>query len=263
MKSFLSLTIFALQAWAPAAFASTGRAPAPLAVSVDQTIDEIVSIFENETPDLQYDYIDALGDGRGYTAGRAGFTTATGDLLEVVRRYEASGTGTPSAKSFTSLLPILEKRALDESGDLTGLGALPALWKTASLEPEFRAAQDTVAADFYRTPAAAVCKKLGFTSPLSLLIIYDTIVQHGDGSDDDALPALLKRTPPSSDEETFMRAFLKVRRADLLNPANSATAREWRESVDRVDALTRLIDQDHWDLALPLRLKVWGRTYAL
>src|ERR671927_1439694 len=48
---------------------------------------QITSTFENSTLELQYDYVENVGDGRGVTAGRAGFTSATGDLLLVVRRY--------------------------------------------------------------------------------------------------------------------------------------------------------------------------------
>src|SRR5579862_8416717 len=42
--------------------------------------DQIISVFENDTIELQYGYTEELDDGRGLTAGRAGFTTATGDL---------------------------------------------------------------------------------------------------------------------------------------------------------------------------------------
>src|SRR5687767_7600966 len=48
---------------------------------------QITSTFENATVKLQYDYAENIGDGRGITAGRAGFTSATGDLLLLVRRY--------------------------------------------------------------------------------------------------------------------------------------------------------------------------------
>ena len=48
---------------------------------------QITSTFENSTTELQYDYAENIGDGRGITAGRAGFTSATSDLLLLVRRY--------------------------------------------------------------------------------------------------------------------------------------------------------------------------------
>ena len=39
--------------------------------------DQIISVFENNDPVINYDFIGNINDGRGYTAGRAGFTTAT------------------------------------------------------------------------------------------------------------------------------------------------------------------------------------------
>ena len=44
-------------------------------------------VFENEDTTLKYGYIQNLDDGRGFTAGRAGFTSANGDLLHVIKTY--------------------------------------------------------------------------------------------------------------------------------------------------------------------------------
>ncbi len=49
--------------------------------------EQLTSIFENGKTEIQYGYVEALDDGRGF--GRAGFTTATGDALEVVRSIHA------------------------------------------------------------------------------------------------------------------------------------------------------------------------------
>src|SRR4051794_38398220 len=59
----------------------------PLTAAQHHRADQLVSTFENSTPVIQYGYIENIHDGRGYTAGRAGFTTATGDFLDVVERY--------------------------------------------------------------------------------------------------------------------------------------------------------------------------------
>lgn len=58
-----------------------------LATAEKRRDEQLTSLFENSTPDLQYGYIQNLHDGRGLTAGRAGFCTGTGDFYEVVRRY--------------------------------------------------------------------------------------------------------------------------------------------------------------------------------
>ena len=46
--------------------------------------EQIISSFENSTTEIQYAYAEDIGDGRGITAGRAGFTSRTHDLLQVV-----------------------------------------------------------------------------------------------------------------------------------------------------------------------------------
>lgn len=230
---------------------------------VESKVDSIVSIFENATPELQYDYIEALGDGRGYTAGRSGFTTGTGDLLNVVRRYQSKAPATAVWPLFSRLIPILDSRAQSHSNSTKGLESLPHLWTKSADDQKFLEAQDEISDELYRLPAREYCVQLGFSSPLVFLIIYDSIIQHGNGHDDDSLEALLQRTPSSTDEKTFASSFLTVRRADLMNPANHETTDEWRESVGRVDALQKLVDQGKWDLASPLKLEVWKRIYAL
>jgi chitosanase len=49
--------------------------------------EQIISSFENSTTVIQYGYAENLHDGRGITAGRAGFTSGTDDLLAVVQLY--------------------------------------------------------------------------------------------------------------------------------------------------------------------------------
>ena len=50
---------------------------------------ELVSSAENSSLDwrAQYRYIQDIHDGRGYTAGIIGFTSGTGDMLDVVKLY--------------------------------------------------------------------------------------------------------------------------------------------------------------------------------
>jgi chitosanase len=246
MTNFLILSAVALSSFAFAA--RTVDTP------LEQKVDQIVSIFENETPEIQYDYIEALPDGRGYTAGRAGFTTATGDLLEVVEDYKGT--------LFDPLLPRLRELSASKSGSLVGLETLPDIWKAASEDSEFLRVQDEVTETAYKEPARDWCRKLALQSPLSYLIIYDSIIQHGNGTDGDSLGALIAKTHARSEHE-FINQFLAARRADLLNPTDPETQDEWRESVGRVDALQQLVNENNWQLSAPLRVHVWGRDWAI
>ncbi len=107
--------------------------------------EQYTSIFENDTIELQYAYVEPLDDGRGYTSGRAGFTTATGDALEVVQKYTAQKANNPLAK----YLPELKRLAKAESGSIKNLGGYVDAWKLAAKDPLFRQVQDEVSDQLY------------------------------------------------------------------------------------------------------------------
>ena len=229
--------------------------------------DQIISVFENATPVIQYDYIENIHDGRGYTAGRAGFTTATCDLLEVVNRYTAKF---PS-NNLVSFIPRLQVLCNTNDSSVTGLSALPQAWATASKDAVFKQIQDDVVNDFYFNPALKYAQKIGAKYQLTLLNIYDACIQHGDGTDADGLAAMLERTrvavggnPANGvDEVKWLDAFMTVRKNTLLNPANKESAEAWKESVYRVDALRKVYDEQNFTMKSPFKLIVWGTTFVL
>jgi Glycosyl hydrolase family 46/Right handed beta helix region len=219
--------------------------------------EQLTSIFENDTTELQYAYVQALGDGRGYTAGRAGFTTATHDLLDVVERYTAQVPG-------NELAPFLPRlRQLDRLGSsaTTGLSGFPRAWQDSAADPIFRAVQDEVVDETYYWPAVAHWNELGLHTALSLAAIYDAEIQHGDGDDPDGVPALLTRTaawlggtPATTGvtESAWLNQFLVVRRNDLAHSYNVATRAQWAQSVGRVDVFKDIVAAGNYDLAGPI-----------
>lgn len=227
-------------------------------VTADQKrrAEQLTSIFENDTIVVQYGYVEALGDGRGYTAGRAGFTTGTGDLLDVVQRYTDAIPGNVLAR----YLPRLRKLAQTESGSISGLGGFVAAWQKAALDPVFRDVQDRVVDDTYYQPAVAHWHALGLQTALSFAVLYDSIIQHGDGDDPDGLPALIQRTNtqlggnPSTgvDEHLWLTTFLQVRRDDLANAFDPDTRVEWAGSVARCDVLHDIADAGNYNLDGPI-----------
>lgn len=63
------------------------KKPSIASGTLRDTAFSLVSSAENSTLDYRstYSYIEDIGDGRGYTCGIIGFTSATGDLLSVVK----------------------------------------------------------------------------------------------------------------------------------------------------------------------------------
>ncbi|CAG2119037.1 unnamed protein product, partial [Medioppia subpectinata] len=201
--------------------------------------------------ELQYAYCENIDDGRGYTSGRAGFCTGTGDAVIVVRKYTAKKPNNPLAK----YLKEMERLAKEESDDTSKLGGYVNAWKEAAKDSVFRKIQDEVSDDLYYKPAMALAKKYGVKTPLAECALYDCIIQHGDGDDGDSINAILKKTGHvSGDEKEWLKKFLKNRRADLWDPEDPDTRDEWRQSVDRVDAMTTILKDDNMDLDGPIKI---------
>jgi chitosanase len=220
--------------------------------------DELISLFENDTPAIQYCYIEDIHDGRGYTAGRAGFTTATSDLLEVVERYTRAVPDNPLAP----FLPRL--REVNGSDDISGLEGLTDAWKEACADPRFRGEQDAVVDDEYYLPALKKARGVGLRLPLSIAQLYDAEIQMGGGDDPDGTPAMIKETTRKAHgtprrhqvaEKTWLKTFLAVRRRHLRHAADPATREAWRDSVYRVDVFDYLVKKGQWKLKTPLRIK--------
>jgi chitosanase len=229
--------------------------------------DQIISVFENDTPDIQYGYAEDLNDGRGITAGRAGFTSATGDMLRVVERYTQRVPDNPLAQ----YLPRLRELAEKESGSVEGLEGLEAGWEAAADDPIFLAVQDEVVDEEYYLPAVEHAEELELSFPLSLLNLYDTCIQHGDGDDPDGLPAIIDAATEQVSgavaegiaEERWLQAFMEIRRAVLLHPHDEETRDEWAESVGRADALIAIFESGNVMLRPPIVINPFGTEFTI
>lgn len=246
-----------------------GGGPSTVEFTEEQRVlaDQIISVFENNTPEIDYGYAENLDDGRGITAGRAGFTSATGDMLTVVERYTERVPGNPLA----GYLPRLRELAAEESGAVDGLEGLESAWLAAADDPIFREVQDEVVDDEYYWPAVDHAGELGLSFPLSLLNLYDTCIQHGDGDDPDGLPAIISRTTAQAggtpadgiDENDWLWAFMEIRRSVLLDPYDPDTREAWAESVGRADALIDVFESGNVMLIPPITINPFGTAFTL
>ena len=224
-------------------------------------------MFENSTTEIQYAYAEDLGDGRGITSGRAGFTTATCDALEVVERY----TEAEPDNGLAGFLPELDRLCAEGSDDTSGLSAdeYLAAWAEAAEDPAFRAVQDEVVDEEYFLPAMAVADDLGLGTALARAQLYDAGIQHGIGEDPDGLPALVERTtaavgpPDEAGEEAWLDEFLRQRIATLEDPTDPATAEAWGESVSRVECMQAIAEMGNLDLEGPIRCTVYGDVFTI
>lgn len=227
--------------------------------------DRIVSTFENSTTVIQYAFIANINDGRGYTAGRAGFTSGTGDMLQVVEHYIALAPNNVLAKYLGAL------RAVNGTDSVAGLDGIVQAWKEAAQDGKFLAAQDAVNDRLYRQPARQLFTALGAKYPLTKLALYEAGIQHGFGNDFDSINKIASRATTAAggapvsgvDELKWHQAFLTERRKDLLNPANRATAAGWAASVSRADAIQSIYDKGNFNLDRAITISVYGDTFTI
>ncbi len=93
-------------------------------------------------------YIEDIGDGRGYTAGIIGFTTGTGDLLDVVNRYMEL----KPENELGKYIPALE--AVNGTDSHEGLGGdFVKDWESAAQCGEMIQAQNDILDEQYMNPA--------------------------------------------------------------------------------------------------------------
>lgn len=210
--------------------------------------EQLVNVFEYGTPTTTYNVVATLDDGRGYTAGRAGFTTATGDAQLVIEHYQKAMPNT----ALGLYLPAIRHLSREESGDIHELVGFPEAWKQAAKDARFRAAQDAIHNELYFIPAMQEAEQLGITSAIGKAILYDTIIQHGGGAGTDSLSGIIRATihaiggTPKTGvrEKVWLQAFLEERRSVLLRPANHDTQAAWAASVGRVDVLLDVLQSN-------------------
>jgi len=249
----------------PAAAAPLAAEPA-LSPAQKKRADMLISIFENSTLELQYSYIEDLHDGRGFTAGRAGFCSGCGDLLQVVGRYTKVKPENPLAK----YLPRLLELAKLHSSSTEGLNGFPDAWEKAAQDPLFREAQDNVSDKFYYLPALKHAVRLGLEKDFSRIALYEAAIQHGTGDDPDGLPSMIKRAslaakPPAAggDERAWLEQFLKIRRAALAHASDPATSAAWAESVGRADAMLAIFASGNMDFSGPVTVNPYGDQFTI
>ncbi|MGW5820637.1 chitosanase [Streptomyces noursei] len=221
---------------------------------------QLVSSAENSSLDwkAQYQYIEDIGDGRGYTGGIIGFTSGTHDMLELVELY----TKRKPDNVLAAYLPALRK--VDGGDSHAGLDPnYPKDWRKAAKDPDFRKAQDDERDRVYFNPAVKQGKADGI-GVLGQFAYYDAIVMHGDGDDRTSFSGIRKRAlakakPPAQggDEKTYLNAFLDAR-------VWAMKQEEAHSDTSRVDTEQRVfLKQGNLDLHTPLAWKVYGDDYHI
>ncbi|MGZ9275416.1 MAG: chitosanase [Nitrospira sp.] len=207
-----------------------------------------------------YKEIEDIGDGRGYTAGIVGFTSGTGDMLDLVNYY----TSIKPDNILARYIPALE--ALNGTDSHKGLDpTFKADWDTAAADPLFQQAQDHERDSVYFVPAVSQGKSDGLGA-LGQLIYYDAYVMHGESGFDSIRATAMEATAMENaetpaqggDEATYLHAFLDANRDVMENDST------WGDNLDRIDTEQRVwVDQGNLDLDTPLSWTVNGHDWDI
>ena len=221
---------------------------------------KLVSSAENSTLDwkAQYQYIEDIGDGRGYTAGIIGFCSGTGDMLDLVELYTDRRPGNVLA----GYLPAL--RRVDGTDSHDGLDPhFTEDWRRAARDAAFQQAQNDERDRVYFDPAVRQGRTDGLRA-LGQFAYYDALVMHGNGGDATGFGSIRRRAlrqarPPGQggDETTYLDAFLDAR-------VWAMKQEEAHSDTSRVDTAQRVfLRQGNLDLNPPLDWKVYGDSYHI
>lgn len=216
-------------------------------------IDCILAVFETgRIPSAaSYAACTILPDGAGISYGKHQSTDRAGSLDKVVQRYIELGG--QHAAAFRPMLPYF---ASNKSSSEPPRGpwseptiAAVTLLKQAAADPKMRQAQDEVFDEVYWAPAVNICKDAKLVTPLAHAVVYDGLIHGGFQVVRNRFAAV----PPAKggDEKTWVKEYLKARRAWLMASANELL----RRTVYRQDAFEALIASNNWDLALPLTVR--------
>ena len=232
-----------------------------------QIIDQIVSIFENNTSEIQYGYAEHNEtDQHGITAGRAGFTSATGDMLMVVERYmDAKPDNNPLAQYITELKRLDAIYANNnyelssEGANVENLVGLIDAWSLSAKDPVFRKIQDDIVDELYFNPALKEARKIGARLPITLLNIYDASIQHGlDGVKDIINQISLAQPKDGGDEIAWLKDFNDKRLYVMLN-TEVAGKKIWDKTIYRQHELVDMIEDENYNLQpFTMIIEDWG-----
>lgn len=227
----------------------------------------LTSIWENDTPVLDYAYAENIDDGRGYTSGRAGFCTGTGDAIQVVQCFDSRQPDNLLAKYMPALMEIdqrFQSSGEDQAStaELDAIGDYVSDWAASDsgdTMADFRACQDQIVDELYYTPAMDAAAAAGLTTALAKAALYDMWINQGDDTlvtqTNEALGA------GTHTEDEWLQKFLELRR-DLLWGDST-----WMDAVDRVAGYEKQRRLGNFDLSKPIRndvraLDCWSGPYV-
>lgn len=207
-----------------------------------KTAQAIVNIFETGKALGDYASVTVLkGDTGHLTYGRSQTTLGSGNLALLLHAYcETRGRFVEALKPY---LPAFDRRDVKLDKDEKVKGIL----HSAGSDPVMQKVQDGFFDRIYWDPTQQSSDNLGLSKPLSVCVVYDSKI-HGSFNRIRNTTVDGHGTVADIGEEQWISDYVETRRAWLAGHSNKLL----NKTVYRMDAFRDLIDNDKWDLPLPL-----------
>jgi len=202
-----------------------------------------VNIFETGKVLGDYGAVTVIPGDKGHlTYGRSQVTLSSGGLHNLLAEYCARA----DAQMARQFQPLLLPRFLAKDLTLDTDASVHALLREAGNDPVMHAVQDEFFDKDYWVPSCKAAAKCGLTTALSTAVVYDGHI-HGNfgGIRKDVNKTGTVATGLS--EQAWIAAYVATRKAWLLRSKGPLP-----RTVYRMEAFQRLIDEEKWDLPLPL-----------
>ncbi|MER3478843.1 MAG: hypothetical protein C4287_23250 [Leptolyngbya sp. ERB_1_2] len=214
----------------------------------------IVNIFETGKL-ADFSAVAVLNDGAGISYGFAQFTHKSGSLYAVLSRFQKLGGELPEI--IKAVMPSLKAGTL--IGAIAARSDVKAALRKLGADPLMQRAQIETATELYLKPAVKICDSRAFSYPLSLTVIYDSLVHGSFAKIAGRVRVQQKNEPPDIYEKAWIREYLRCRREWLSSIARL------KPTVYRIDELQKLVAAGNWDLTLPITVRgvrLTKRTFA-
>ena len=201
----------------------------------------IVSVFETGRTFGKFSTVAVLNDGAGISYGFSQCTHKSGALAAVLERYLAIG-GVIGRSVIEARMADVEKPTAKTIKSLVADTAFRNALRAAGITNEMKRAQIEIAVERFLQPARDECTRLGFASPLSLAVIYDSMT-HGSWE------KIRDRVKSKKNEQSWIAEYVSLRDEWLGSVPRLATTRY------RTRFFLKQIAARNWELKLPLRVQ--------
>lgn len=228
------------------------------------TVLQLICLPENGEPEYwkHYNYIERLGDGRGYTVTIYGACSGTGDLLMIFDELAKAAPGHKLLKYHDALRKCKGENVKGIEGLLKDIPALgddqewrKAVWKVyVQLYWKFAARFSAKRKDCEKRPGPQL------TSALAKGFMVDTAINHGANLE--SFGKVLKRMqrPDASDETAWLVDFMNTREKMLKSGYEDL---DTSKTGDRCKLWLQLLKEKNLTLAKPIKpfRGYWGNAH--